>query len=96
MGIDQIISVKIISKFFKKFDSRHVFLIITHADIEKPSDDFIAEKIAAFKNIGQIDIPRDNVICYANNTEQLKELIPKISHGNFQFLESEQLISAAD
>ena len=95
-GLEQMIAVKAISKFFKNFDSRHVFLIITHADVKKPSDDFIAEKLAAFKKIGQVDIPRDNVIVYANNPEQLKELLPKISRGNMQFLEPEQLIKAAD
>ena len=89
-------AVKAISKFFKNFDSRHVFLIITHADVKIPSDDFIAAKLAAFKNIGQVDIPRDNVIIYANNPEQLKELLPKISRGNMQFLEPEQLVKAAD
>jgi predicted GTPase len=51
-GIEQMIAVKVISKFFKNFDSRHVFLIITHADVEKPSDDFIADKLASFKTIG--------------------------------------------
>lgn len=95
-GLEQMIAVKAISKFFKNFDARHVFLIITHADVEKPSDDFIAEKLAAFNKIGQIDIPKDNVVVYANNPEQLKELIPKISRGNMQFLEPEQLVKAAD
>ena len=95
-GLEQMISIKAISKFFKNFDSRHVFLIITHADVKKPSDDFIAEKLAAFKKIGQVDIPRDNVIVYANNPEQLKEILPKISPGNMQFLEPEQLVKAAD
>jgi ethanolamine utilization protein EutA (predicted chaperonin) len=51
-GLDQLISVKAISKFFKNFDARHVFLIITHADVEKPSDDFIAGKLAAYKQYG--------------------------------------------
>jgi hypothetical protein len=71
-------------------------LIITHADVEKPSDDFIEGKLAAYKKYGQVEIPRENVIVYSNNPEQLKELIPKISHGNMQFLEPEQLIKAAD
>jgi len=47
-GLEQMIAVKAISKFFKNFDSRHVFLIITHADVKKPSDDFIAEKLSSF------------------------------------------------
>ena len=96
MDLQQTIAIKVISKFFKNFDSRHVFLIITHADVETPTDDFIAGKLAAYKQYGQVEIPRENVIVYSNNPEQLKELIPKISHGNMQFLEPEQLMKAAD
>ena len=94
MDIQQTIAIKVISKFFKNFNSRHVFLIITHADVDTPSEEFIAGKLEAFKKYGQVEIPRENVIVYGNNPEQLKELIPKISHGNMQFLEPEQLMKA--
>lgn len=81
---------------YKNFYSRHVFLIITHADIDYPSDDFITRKLKAFKQYGQVEIPKENVIIYSNNPDQLKELVRKIYHGNMQFLEAEQLFNSAD
>ena len=41
VGLEQMIAIKVISKFFKNFDSLRVFLIITHADVDKPDDDLI-------------------------------------------------------
>ena len=71
---------------------------MTHADgkDQYPSDDFITAKLAAYKKYGDVDIPRENVIVFGNNPEHLKELIPKISHGNMQFLEPEKLMKAAN
>jgi hypothetical protein len=77
----------------KNFYSRHVFLIITHADIDYPRDDFITRKLIAFKQNGQVEIPKENVIIYSNKPEQLKELVRRIYDGSMQFLEAEQLFN---
>jgi hypothetical protein len=52
---------------FVNYKPTNIFMIITHADIDKPDESFIKGKIASFKNIGGIEIPRENVILF-NNT----------------------------
>ena len=94
--IQQVISVKIISKFFKNFEHKKVYMVITHCDVEKPTDEFITDKLAAFNNYGGVDIPAENVILFNNTPESLNLLVEKVENGNMQFLEPDQLLKKAD
>jgi hypothetical protein len=49
MDIQQTIAIKMVGKYFENFDARKVFLVLTHCDIERPTDEFIADKISAYK-----------------------------------------------
>jgi hypothetical protein len=51
---------------FANYAPEHVFMVLTHVDLDRPSEEFICGKIASFKNTGGIQIPRENVILFDN------------------------------
>ena len=49
---------------FADFSPEHVFMVLTHVDLEMPKEEFIVGKINSFKKYGGIEIPRENVIFF--------------------------------
>ena len=98
MTIQQTVAIKIIAKFFKDFEPRKVFMVITHVDQNPPDEDFIQGKIASFIKYGNIEISRDHVILFDNTKESLAPLVEKINRGTkkMRFLEPEELVRKAD
>ena len=63
-------------------------MILTHCDYERPTDQFIADKIASFKECGEFEIPRDHVVLFDKTPASLLPNFQKLSPGNMQFVEN--------
>ena len=64
------------------------FVVITHCDKEKPSEQFISGKLNSFAKYGSLVIPPNNVIKFNNTTESLREFISKLKTSNMHFHEN--------
>ena len=63
---------------FADFSPEHVFMVLTHVDLEMPKEEFIIGKINSFKKYGGIEIPRENVIFFNNTAASLQPLLDKL------------------
>ncbi|CDW72080.1 UNKNOWN [Stylonychia lemnae] len=86
ISVQETMAIKATVKFFSNFSPKHVFLIITHCDIESPTDEFILEKLEMFKQYGPLDIPLENVVKFNNTAESLLPMLEKMENGNMQFV----------
>jgi GTP-binding protein EngB required for normal cell division len=85
--VQETIAIKAITKFFSNFSPKNVFLVITHCDQLNPSDSFIADKLAAFKKYGPLDIPAENVVLFDKTPQSLLPFLERLPKGNMKFVQ---------
>ena len=52
-------------------DYKKVFVIITHCDVEIPSEEMLDERKKDYKIYGGLEIPRENFIKFGNEKKHL-------------------------
>jgi hypothetical protein len=58
--------------------------LITHCDLQAPKEEDIAAKLASFKQHGEVDCPRANVILFNNKAASLNGFVAKLATINSQ------------
>ena len=81
-SIQEVISGKAIKKFLANVDESRLFLVLTHCDIEMPTQDFIGRKLDSIKEYSGLGILKSNVILFSNTKESLEPLIAKLAPGS--------------
>ncbi len=70
-SVQEVIALKAIKNFFDNFTPRQVFCIVTHCDLEVPSEEVLKGKMDSFKKWGGFEVPRENVILFKGTQESL-------------------------
>jgi hypothetical protein len=60
----------------------NTFMILTHCDIDKPSETLIQGKLESFKKYGPLEIKPENVINFDNSTKSLEKFISKLKKSD--------------
>ena len=63
-----------------------MFLIITHCDKEEATDEFITNKLAAFKKYGPLEIPPENVVRFNKTAESLRTMVERMDNSSMRFV----------
>ena len=87
-SIQEMYAIKTISKMIDNSKSDDTFMILTHCDIQDPSEELIKGKLASFAKYGPLAIQRENVIKFDNTTESLKQFISKLKPSSMHFHEN--------
>ena len=87
LSVQEMIAIKAIAKLLIDHQPQNIFLIITHCDLQYPSDDLVLGKVASFKKYGGLEIPIENVIKFDNTQKSLEPLIHKITPSDMHFAE---------
>jgi hypothetical protein len=86
--IQELYAIRTITKMIANSKAEDTFIVVTHCDKEKPSEEFITGKLNSFKEYGPLAIPPENVIKFDNTTESLSEFISKLKPSNMHFHEN--------
>ena len=76
-SIQEMYAIKTISRMIDNSKPDNTFMILTHCDIDKPSEKLISGKLNSFKKYGPLEIKPDNVIKFDNSTESLEDFVFK-------------------
>ena len=86
-SIEEAFAIKTISKMIDNAKPDNTFMILTHCDLVKPSEEFIQGKLDSFKEYGPLEIQPDNVIQFDNTTKSLEPFISKLKPSDMHFHE---------
>lgn len=85
--IQEMYAIKTISTMIDKAKPENTFMILTHCDINKPSETLISGKLSSFKKYGPLEIKLENVINFDNSTKSLEKFISKLQTSDMHFHE---------
>jgi hypothetical protein len=60
-------ALKAMCKFLNGIVPKKVFAIITHCDVQMPSEQNLDERIGLYETYSGLKIPRENVLKFGNN-----------------------------
>jgi len=81
-SLQEITAVMAIRKILDNFNPKNVFVIFTHCDLQTPDEELIQGKLSSFKKHGGVEIPRNNVILFANSKESLIPFVDQFVNGD--------------
>ena len=87
-SVQELYAIKTITTMIANSKPEDTFIVVTHCDKEKPSEQFITGKLDSFKEFGALAIPPENVIKFDNTTESLSEFVSKLKPSNMHFHEN--------
>lgn len=61
-------------RFLNGLVPKKAFVIITHCDVQIPSEQNLDERIKMYETYGGLKIPRENVLKFGNKAQQLSPL----------------------
>ena len=68
-------------KFLDNLKPKNTFVVFTHCDWDKPTDEFIKEKLASLKTYCELDVPAANAVLFDKTKESLEEFVSKFVKG---------------
>ena len=77
-SIQEMYAIKTITRMIDNTKPENTFMILTHCDIEKPSEKLVSGKLSSFKKYGDLEIKPENVINFDNSTKSLEKFISKL------------------
>ena len=78
-------AIKAVSKLLKDSKPQHIFLVVTHCDIQEPHEEMIRQKLETYKKFAGIEIPEKNIVRFDNSMESLFPLVEGITQGTMHF-----------
>ena len=74
MTIQEIMALKSMCRFLNGLIPKKVFVIITHCDVQIPSEQNLDERIQLYAQYSGLKIPRENVLKFGNDKKHLLPL----------------------
>ena len=77
-SIQEMYAIKSIRTMIDNVEPKNTFMILTHCDLLKPSEEVISGKLGSFNRYGPLKIQPENVVEFDDSTKSLEKFVEKL------------------